>query len=75
MNDPWHWFEGLTAFLLIAGGGMSFLQAEGQTRRKAESLGKQNDDVWQQQRVTKVKRISAAVALLGVLVLLLPLLT
>jgi len=69
------WFFGLLAFLLIGGGLVSLLQAENQTRVKADALGKQNDEAWQLQRTARVKRNSVIVLVLGLLVLLQPLLS
>jgi len=65
---------GITAFLLVGGGVVSWFQAESQTRVRAETLGKQNDDEWQAQRVSRVKLYSGIALVLGVLVMLPPLL-
>ncbi len=69
------WFFGLLAFLLIGGGLVSLLQAESQTRAKADALGKQNDEAWQLERTTRVRRNSSIALVLGLLVLLQPLLS
>jgi len=75
MSSTTGWFMGVTAFLLIGGGLVSLLQAESQTRVKADSLGKQMDEEWQRARVARVKLYSGIAIGLGVLVLLPPLLS
>lgn len=75
MRSTTDWFLGFLAFALVGGGLISMFQAERQTRAMADKLGKQNDDEWQRDRVSRTKTIAGVIVAIGVAVLLLPLLT